>query len=257
MTDYLMRDGAPFGAEMWDKIDKEVVEVIKHTLVGRRFISLVGPLGWGVDLAPKFGPVGKEPFALQDKPEYLPLVELSQSFLLRARHLAMAEQTPFGLDLGSIAQASIALAKAEDQLLLGGLLKAAKQTAPLGDWTALGGPFQAVSAAIGKLRASGFEAPYVLVMSPAQYAALAGIMSMGRRELDMVEKLAGGGIFQWADMADGQVLIVAAAPWNVDMVVGQDVATGHTGNVGLDHEFKVFETLALRLKRPGALLLLK
>ncbi|NLG27149.1 MAG: bacteriocin family protein [Chloroflexi bacterium] len=257
MTDYLMRDGAPFGPEIWETIDKEVVEVVKHTLVGRRFIALVGPLGWGVDLAPKFVPDRKEPFALQDRPEYIPLVELSQSFLLRARHLAMAEQTKFGLDLGAIAQASIALAKAEDELLIGGLLKAAKQTAPLGDWDNLGGPFKAVSAAIGQLRGAGFEAPYALVMNPVQYAKLAGLMSMGRREIDMVEKIAGGGIQQWAEMPVDQVLVVAAAPWNVDMVVGQDVVTGFTGNVGLDYEFKVFETLALRVKRPGALFLLK
>ena len=107
MTDYLMRDGAPFGEKLWEQIDDEVVKVIKQMLVGRRFISLVGPLGWGVDLAPKFGLDSDEPFGLRDKPEYLPLVELSQSFLLRARHIAMADQTPFGLDLGSIARASV------------------------------------------------------------------------------------------------------------------------------------------------------
>jgi len=257
MNDYLMREAAPFGKELWETIDKEVVEVVKHTLVGRRFISLVGPLGWGMDLAPKFAPEGKDPYALADKPEYVALSELSQTFMLKARHLAMAAQTPFHLELGPIALASIALAKAEDQLLIGGLLKAAKQTAPLGDWTSLGGPFAATSAAIAKLRSAGFDAPYALVMSPGQYAALASLMAMGRREMDMVEKLAGAGIFQWPDMADGQVLIVASAPWNVDMVVGQDVATAYTGNVGLDYQFQIFETLALRIKRAGALFLLK
>jgi uncharacterized linocin/CFP29 family protein len=210
-----------------------------------------------VDQAPKFAPDAKDPHALADKPDYVALSELSQAFVLKARHIAMAAQTPFHLELGSIAMASIALAKAEDQMLIGGLLKAAKQTAPLGDWTTLGGPFAAVSGAIAKLRTTGYDAPYALVMSPAQYAALASVIAMGRRELDMVEKLAGAGIFQWPDMADGQVLIVAAAPWNVDMVVGQDVATAYTGNAGLDYQFQILETLALRIKRPGALFLLK
>lgn len=257
MNDYLMRNAAPFGQEIWDKIDQEVVEVAKHTLVGRRFISLVGPLGWGIDQAPKFAPDSKDPYALADKPEYVALTELAQSFVLKARHLAMATQTPFGFELGSIAMAGIALAKAEDEMLIGGLIGAAKETLPLGDWTALGGPFQAISSAVAKLRTAGFDAPYALVMSPAQYATLASLMSMGRRELDMVEKLAGAGIFQWPDMADGQVLIVAAAPWNVDMVVGQDIVTAFTGNAGLDYQFQIFETLALRIKRPGALFLLK
>ena len=89
------------------------------------------------------------------------------------------------------------------------------------------------------------------------YARLASLMQHGRRELDMVEKLAGARVFQWPDMQDGTALVVSADSWNLDLVVGQDVATAYLGNEGLDHRFRVFETIALRLKRPGALCLLK
>ena len=44
MSDYLVRDGAPFGEKGWAKIDEMVVEVVKKNLVGRRFPEMVGPL---------------------------------------------------------------------------------------------------------------------------------------------------------------------------------------------------------------------
>ncbi len=42
---YLMRDGAPLEAAQGDHIDKAVVEEAKKVLVGRRFLTMVGPLG--------------------------------------------------------------------------------------------------------------------------------------------------------------------------------------------------------------------
>ena len=47
MSDYLMRDDAPFSEKEWAKLDELVVDVARKLLVGRRFIHLTGPLvGW-------------------------------------------------------------------------------------------------------------------------------------------------------------------------------------------------------------------
>ena len=51
--------------------------------------------------------------------------------------------------------------------------------------------------------------------------------------------------------------MVSPQAWNVDLVVGQDVVTAYLGNEGLDHRFRIFETLAVRIKRPGASCILK
>lgn len=256
MTDYLMRENAPLSEDIWAKIDDMVVTVARKTLVARRFIELVGPLGWGVEIAPKFGFAYEQPY-VAEQPEYIPLIELSQTFKLRGKHLAVADQTPFALDLGAAAIAAMELAKAEDELLLGSLLKNPQCTSDLGDWTTPGGPFGAVSAAIGKLRADHFDAPFALVMSPAKYAQLAALMQQGQREIVMVQSIADGGIFQWPDMTDDKVMLIANAPWNLDLVVGQDIVAAYEGNDGLDHLFRVFETIALRVKRPGAICVLQ
>jgi len=257
MTDYLMREASPLEDGLWKEIDEIVVSVMKGRLVGRRVLPLVGPLGWGVDQAPVFDFEVEETSAEARFKEYLELKEIHQEFVIRAKHLAMAAQTPFGLDLGAVAIAATRLAQQEDNLIIDGMLAAASpsQPMPLGDWDAPGGPFRAVANATAQLRAGGFDAPYALLMSPAYYARLASLMEYGRRELDMVQTLVKDGIYQvtQAPALEDRVLLVSPAAWNLDLVVGQDVATGYTGTDGLDHCFRVFETLALRVKRPGAI----
>lgn len=259
MPDYLMREAAPLGDETWAKIDEMVVTVVRKALVGRRLLHLTGPLGWGVEQVPLFGFEVGERSAVAQISEYLALEELAQEFTLRAKHLAMAAQTPFGLDLGAVAIAATRLARAEDDLIVRGMRAAAGSPLPLGDWDTIGGPFRAVADATAHLRASGFDAPFALVMNPAAYARLASLMTEGRRELDMVETLAQAGVYQLPEVPSlgDEVLVVSPAAWNLDLVVGQDIATAYTGNDGLDHCFRIFETVALRAKRPGAVVVLR
>ena len=258
MSDYFMREAAPFGDDVWAQIDEMVVSVAKKNLVGRRILSLVGPLGWGVEQAPMFGFTDEGGAdVVTGEAKYLRLAEVGAEFIITAKQLLMAEQTPFGLDLGAVATAVSRLAREEDGLLVGGLLDKAETKAALGDWDALGGPFEAVATAIAQMRHAGVDGPFALVLSPAMFARLASLMSHGRRELDMVSKLVEAGLFQSRSMPDDQVLLLSPQPWNMDLVVGQDIVTSYLGNEGLDHRFRVFETLVLRVKRPEAACVLK
>lgn len=258
MSDYFMRDAAPFCADTWAKIDDMVVTVAKKNLIGRRLLSLVGPLGWGVELAPKFGFTQEDGAdVVAGEAQYLKLGEVSAEFIITAKQLLMAEQTPFGLDLGAVATAVSRLARQEDEVLIGGLLREAGSHAALGDWETLGGPFKAIADAIAALQNKGVDGPFALVLSPAMFARLASLMSHGRRELEMVSELVEDGLFQSRNMPDDQALLLSPQPWNTDMVVGQDIVTSYLGNEGLDHRCRVFETLTLRVKRPEAICILK
>ncbi len=256
MSSYLMREAAPLSAEVWARIDEMVVTVVSKNLVGRRFLTLVGPLGWGVEQAPVFGFEEAEGAAVAKEAIYLPLKELAAEFMLKARHLAMESASPWALDLGAVAIAATKLAKAEDALILEGLMQAATCSAPLGDWDTLGGPFAAIAAATAKMLEAGYDGPYALVLSPGMYARLASLMSAGRREIEMVERLVKVGIFQATGLPEGRALVLSPQAWNMDLVVGQDVVTAYLGNEGLDHRFRIFETLALRVKRAGAICIL-
>ena len=45
--DYLARESSPFEENFWQNIDKVVIETASRTLIGRRFLSIYGPLGAG------------------------------------------------------------------------------------------------------------------------------------------------------------------------------------------------------------------
>ncbi len=257
MDALLMRDAAPFSSIVWAQIDEMVVNVLKSMLVGRRFIDLVGPLGWGIENAPLTGFTAIDGAPMAKDPVYVPLAELSADAVIKAKQLASAEDTPFALDLGAVALAAINLAREEDKIIIHGLLDAGKKnTAALGDWNVFGAAFKAVAAAAAKLQNSGFDAPYVLVLNPARYAQLAGSMQQGREELEMVEHLVSGGIFQSPVMPEDKVLVLSPKSWNMDMVVGQDAVTAYTGNAGMNQCLHLFETLALRVKLPGSIFVL-
>lgn len=257
MTDYLMRGAAPFSPEEWARIDAMAVKVLKSALVGRRFVDLVGPLGWGVENAPVTGFDVVDRAAVAQGTVYLPLTEISAEFIITAKQMAIAAQTPFALDLGAVAIAASSLAKQEDRLVVLGLLEAGQSnTAALTDWAEFGFAFRAVASAIAKLQNDGFDAPYALVLNPVKYAQLAGSTQQGRNELKMVEEIVKGGIFQSPVMPEEKVLVVSPKAWNFDMVVGQDAVTAYVGNVGLDQRFRLFESLVLRVKLPGAICVL-
>ena len=259
MSDYLMREDAPITEEVWAAIDEMVISVVKKILVGRRVLDLVGPVGWGVEVAPLFAFTEQDGAAIATPTtEYVHLEEIAEESMLRARQIAISRQTPYGLDLGAAAIAATKLAKTEDRMIIGGLASLAECSGALGDWDTLGGPFRAVADAVAQLRATGFDGPFAAIMSPAMYARLASLFMHGRRELALVESILADGIFQSTDPAVAdQVLVLSPRPWNMDLVVGQDVTTAWLGNVGLDQHFRVFETLILRLKRPGAVCVLR
>jgi len=257
MSDYLLREDAPISPETWAKIDEMVVTVAKKNLVGRKVLEIAGPLGWGVGQAPIFGFGLSDDAWVAEAPKYTDLKEIAAEFTLKAQHLAMAEQTPYGLDLGAVAMATLKVTAEEDRIVVDGLKSKAKDPTPLGDWTVMGEPFAAVSQGIARLYKAGIDEPYALILSPLKYAQLASLMQHGRRELAMVESVVKGGVHPYVAMPDDQVLLVGAASWNADIVLGQDIVTAYLGNEGLDHRFRVFETLVLRVKRPECVCVLE
>ena len=86
MGDYLMRDAAPLAGDVWRAVDEMVATVISKNLVARRVLSLVGPLGWGVDVVPVIGFQQEgEAYITAEMPGYQPLQALEARFMLRIR----------------------------------------------------------------------------------------------------------------------------------------------------------------------------
>jgi uncharacterized linocin/CFP29 family protein len=279
MSDYLMRDDAPFSDEEWEKLDELVVNVARKLLVGRRFIQLTGPLGAGVQTVP-VPAVGSAEACLHDEEgcaceagecdviqvtghKFLSLPLIHQDFRLAWRDIEASRRMGWPLELGPAAAASAACARAEDELIFHGhpehgyegLLNATdRHTVSLGDWDESGQAFANIVAATEALVADGFYEPFAVVLSPALYAKTQRVAKgTGRLEGKLIKDVAEGGLFRSPVLAENQGLVVAQGAHNFDLVVAQDLITAYLGPENMDHTFRVMEILSLRIKRPGAI----
>lgn len=245
MSDFLMREAAPLSAAEWAKIDEIVVQVARQYLVGRRFIDLVGPMGAGAEVVP----VGAG-----DSRHMIPLTLIQENLTMSWRDLEANRKLGLPLELGPLAQASAACARAEDRLVLGGLIAAAGNKVILGDWDEPGAVLDDIVSAVKELVADDFYGPYAVILSPALYAKTQRVeRGMGRMVGKLIKDVAEGGVFQSPLLEDDQGLVVSLGAYNFDLVVGQDLVTAYVGNEGLDHLYQVMESIALRVKRSGAI----
>ena len=275
MADFLMRDQSPLSAEQFAAIDQVVTEVARRTLVGRRFISISGPYGPGIQAL--IGEVytgtergivsllGEDKRAVVEAQErkLIPLPILYKDFRLHWRDIESSALFGTPLDLGKPAAAAALTAQAEDDLIFNGradlgfegLLNASgRNTIPMSDWGAAGKGFDDVVAAVDKLTTAGFVGPFALVTSPRLYANLHRIFgNTGVLEVDQVRKLMTDGVYQTPVVPEPTAVVVATGVENLDITIAQDLITAFLQAENMDYYFRVFEILALRIKRPGAI----
>jgi uncharacterized linocin/CFP29 family protein len=274
VPDFLQRDLAPLAADEWAGIDQTVVRTAQSVLVGRRFISLVGPFGPGVEALPNdvlsgsgagmldlLGNQEGESLAI-DRRTFLPLPLLYKDFWVHWRDLESSRQLGVPLDVGKAAAAAAATAQAEDRLIfdgepslnLPGLRSAeGRQTLPMSDWGTMGAAFADVVEGVRVLTQASFTGPYALAVSPRLYADLNRIFdATGVLELEQVEKLARRGVYPTAVLPEPTALLVDSGAQNMDLAVGLDLSTAYVESSNLNHLFRVVESLVLRMRRPGA-----
>ncbi|MGC9520333.1 MAG: family 1 encapsulin nanocompartment shell protein [Anaerolineae bacterium] len=245
MSEYLMRGDAPLTDSEWERVDETVVATARQFLVGRRFLDLKGPMGPGVELVP----VGTG----ADR-EFVRLEVIEESFMLYWQAIEASRKTGLPLETGAAAHAAMACAQAEDRMILNELLDAADKSVELGDWDERGGALTDIVSATEQLFADGFFGPYAVVLSPALYTKTQQMMQgMGRLVRHLVQDVAEGGLFRSPLLEGQQGLVLSLGAYNFDLVVGQDLIAAYQGNEGLDHSFRVLETIALRIKQAGAI----
>ena len=261
MDKVLLREESPLDTSQWEKVDDTVNKVAKNILVGRRFLKLYGPLGFGAYTVPLYS-YSTEGAVRAKIAAQLPLKMISKDFIITMKDLeAFNAGQPF--DLAPVAAAASMCAFLEDELIflgdeesgLEGLLNAkGRTTATLGDWGTEGQALKDISAAIAKLTATGFYGPFAVVVNPMRYSQLQRVH--GRRgimESELIEKRSGAGLYQSPAIPEDKALVISPQPQYVDLAVGQDLVTAYVETAEMEHRFRVFETLALRIKQPGAI----
>lgn len=277
--DFLARDESPLSPAQWAQIDETVTDVARRGLVGRRFIPVFGPVGAGLQtisddifVGTTVGVVdllGEEDCdrVRAQRRVMITLPIIHKDFMIHWRDIESSRQFTLPLETSTAASAASFCARAEDDLIfngnaelgLAGLLTVPnRNTCPLSDWGLMGAAFRDVVSATQMLTERGFYGPYAMVVSPMLYTNLNRVYeNTGILELEQVQKLISDGVYRSPAVPENTAVVVATGAQNLDLVIGQDMTTAYLGSTKMNHELRVFETLALRIKRPQSIVTLQ
>jgi len=265
MGDLLAREEAPLSSEEWARLDQVVVETARKYLAGRKFIPLYGPLGAGLPAVPAVALTGLEGEGSIGAPSggLLPLKRLQKDFVLEYEALEMAKRLDLPLDLSAAAVAAHVVATQEDDLIFNGcpengspgLLNAkGVQKVEAGSWDTAGALLADVIKAMEALGSAGFPGPYAVVVAPSVWAMAHRPLGGGQMlESMVIESVAKAGFLAAPAMSPKQALVLEVGSQNLDLAVGMDLQVAYLGPDNLNHPFRVMETVALRIKRPQAI----
>lgn len=275
---WLQRETVPLSAEQWRAVDQIVIDTARSSLVGRRFIPIYGPLGPGFQTVPlhEFENTypGQADFTGEAecgtvrtaRVRHITLPMIHKDFMLLWRNVA-GDEAGMPLDLAPAASAAAFTARKEDDLIFNGdaelgldgiLTVSGRYTLPLRDWVPVGNAFQDVSSALEKLGSEGFFGPYALIVPPQRYAQMHGVHERtGVLEIRNVEELTTAGVFRSPVIPADRAVIVSVGAQNLDLAIAQDMAVSALGPEKMNLVLRVFEILALRIKRPQSILTLE
>jgi len=266
---FLQRDDAPLTSEAWARVDFVVTESAKSQLAGRRLLHIEGPYGLGFKAVP--GPDQQVEGASERGVDVVssatkPVALIRKTFRLAARDIAAFDQTGVPLDAGAIAEAAMACARQEDDLLFNGskalgvtglMNTKGAQSLDLNPWDETGAAADDIIAAATRLDEAGFHGPYALGLTPSRYNLLFRRYSQGNQtEIEHLHVLVTDGIVKAPALSSGGVLLATGRQYGT-IVIGQDLVTGFVGPVDGGYEFVIFESVMLRLLAPSAVCVLK
>lgn len=270
--DYLARESSPIDFGVWEQIDAAVVKAARNVLTGRRILQLFGPLGAGVgsmpiDDADAKDELAEEGYITTQGRRLAEIPTIYEDFTVFAKDVAASEKTGYPLDLSGAMAAAQACALKEDRLIFSGkqnlgydglLTAAGSGKLKKKDWTIGENAFSDVASAIEMLVSKGVYGSYALVVSPNLYMQMQRLQpGTGLLEIDRVSKLLSGLVFKTPVLGKEQAVLLCPQPENMDLVVGQDLATAYLEQKGLNHSLRVLESVLLRIKRKTAIVVLE
>jgi len=267
---HLRRHDAPFGSDVWARIDEEAGQAFETYRSTRQLVDIEGPYGWeksAVNLgrvrAASAATVAVEGLELQQR-RVLPLLELRVPFSVPRAELEAIERGAEDPDLAALVDACGRIARAEDRIVLYGHedtairgIVADSPHAPIalpGDITGYPG---AVAEAIERLHSAGVAGPYSIALGPRRYDALARTTGPGGYPiLEHLRRLLDGPPI-WSPALDDDGLLISRRGGDYRLVLGQEAVVGYRGYDAEHVHLYVEESMTFRLLAPEASVHLK
>lgn len=269
--DFLLRDTVSFSDKFWENIDKTVVDTVRNHLVGRRVLSVFGPLGPGatsinVDTT-SVAEEEKEGIVRTSGRRYVEIPQIFEDFVLFWRDIENSETTGQPLDLSKVMMAAQAIAQKEDRLIFFGseflgqegiFTASGVPTISRKDWMEGENAFTDIATGLAMFRSKGIIGTYSLILSPDLYVQLQRILpGLGMTEAERISKMLNGNIFESHVLGSNKAALLCAEPQYMDLAVGKDIETGYLETKDFNHVFRIVETVALRIKLKDAIIIIE
>jgi uncharacterized linocin/CFP29 family protein len=273
--DILDRKSSPLTEEEWHRIDEAVIVTARNMLVGRKIIEVLGPLGPGVYALPYSIFSGRQPagmdmvgdredlMAAAERRETINIPMLFKDFKIFWRDVEADRHLGIPLDVSVAAVASADVVMQEDELLFNGnkelghkglMTAEGRLKVKKSEWKEGGNPLADAVKAVNALTSAGHYGPYAMAVSPFLYGQMIRVYgSTGMLELDQVTALLRGKVYPCSAIQENKAVIVATGIQNLNLAIGQDLVTSYTASENMNHIFRVFETVALLIRRADAI----
>jgi uncharacterized linocin/CFP29 family protein len=260
-TKYLGRDDAPIKPETWNLLDSTMVDAAKTVLTGRRLLHIEGPYGLGLKAVPLEDCSESECMLVS---QFVPVHMISTTFSLGVRDLLSYEQNGLPFSASPVSDAAIKVAQMEDSIVFEGapgtpglLTVTGSNSQKLASWSTVGKAADDIIQAMITLDEAGYHGPYALALSPGRFNLLYRRFMQGvGTELEHLKSIVTDGIFKAPALKNGGVLIATGQQY-ASIVIGQDMTAGFVGPVGDALEFSISESLALLVREPASICVLK
>lgn len=270
----------PLSAEQAEQMLQAAVHEVRRTIVGRRLISLFGPLGAGVESVPLEtideddcaeidleGRPDPKPIRTHERETYIRVPIIYKDFLLHWRDVQWSLEMKAPLDNTNAVRAAHRVGDAEDALIFNGhkelqlhglLNHPGALTVNRSDWRIEGSPAKDVYAAISKLLQADHHFPYALVASVDMYEALLKqVKESPALELEQLSKLFEDGILWSPQIPAETAAVISTGVQNFDIAVAEDLQIAYLGPSDMNYRFRVYESVVLRVKRPSAICVIR
>jgi uncharacterized linocin/CFP29 family protein len=258
---YLGREEAPIKPETWNLLDSTMVEEAKTVLAGRRLLHIEGPYGLGLKAVPLEDCSESECMLVS---QFVPVHMISTTFSLGVRDLLSYEQNGLPFSASAVSDAAIKVAQLEDAIIFEGapetpglLTVEGANSQKLASWSTVGKAADDVIQAMISLDEAGYHGPYALALAPSRFNLLYRRYMQGiGTELEHLRSIVTDGVFKAPVLKTGGVLIATGKQY-ASIVIGQDMTAGFVGPVGDSLEFSITESLALLVREPASICVLK
>ena len=248
------------GGEMGEenRLESIVSKVFSQTAEAIRVLRKKLPvtiLGPGVDsITVSRVAAGSDSVSVEEE-VVTPLHEVSVAFAIPQRLVERSAR--LGEPLEPIVEAAARTLVSREERLVVSEISGASGTleAAMGSWEKPGEAVEDVAKAVAMLEAEGFRGPFVLLLPPQRYARLLAVHEKtGVMELSRVRELAEP---VRTPYLEDQAILVAAEKSGLDIVIGVDTRVDHLGLEDGRHRFRAWETLAVRVSNPRAIVKLR